>query len=160
MGKNDRRNKYNRKNWNNQIQNNQPAMNSQEQSKFNKSHSRFIAENFQDNQIREAAIQEFKSRTVICSKCGKQIPDMTNAISDSEGKPMHFDCVIEKITSSEKIKDDEKITYIGQGRFGIVHFENPQDLRHFEIRRIIEWETREEKKEWRQEIADSFSSIK
>ena len=52
MGKNDLRNKHNRKNWNNQIQNNQPAMNSQEQSKFNKSHSRFIAENFQDNQIR------------------------------------------------------------------------------------------------------------
>ena len=160
MGKNDRRNKHNRKNWNNQIQNNQPAMNSQEQSKFNKSHSRFIAENFQDNQIRDAAIQEFKSRTVICSKCGKQIPDMTNAISDSEGKPMHFDCVIESLKERETLVPGQQMTYIGNGRFAIVSFENPRDLRKFKIEKIIEYEDKDKSVSWREEMANLYSQVK
>ncbi|MCR5699002.1 MAG: hypothetical protein K6G52_05085 [Treponemataceae bacterium] len=115
----------------------------------------------EEKKVEEYDLPKIEYKIANCAYCGKPIEDMSCALGSKEsGEPVHFDCVIEKITETEKIQNDEKITYIGQGRFGVVHFDNPQDLRHFQIRRIIEWESREEKKEWRQEIADSFSSIK
>ncbi|MBR6216112.1 MAG: hypothetical protein IKQ84_06840 [Spirochaetaceae bacterium] len=75
-------------------------------------------------------------------------------------QPVHFDCVLKKLNDDETLNENEKITYIGQGRFGVVYFENPHDLRHFKIERIIEWEDREKKADWRSEIASKFSQTK
>jgi hypothetical protein len=51
----------------------------------------------------------------------------------------------------------DAVTYIGGGRFGVVHFNNPQDTRNFKIKRIIEWEDKGNRAEWRQTVADHYS---
>ena len=55
--------------------------------------------------------------------------------------------------------ENEKIAYIGQGRFGVLYYENMRDQRHFTIKRIIEWEDRDSKPEWRTEISEVYSKI-
>ena len=147
MGRNDRRNRHNYQNQNqNQRQNqNQPKINPQ---------------NLQEIQNKEAAIREFKSRSVVCAKCGKPIEDMTSAISDAEGKPMHFDCVLENLKSKEKMLPGQQMTYIGNGRFAVVTFENPRDLRKFKIEKVIEYEDKSKQVAWRSEMADLYSQVK
>lgn len=155
MEKKDRRNKNN-KSWNKQNQSNFNT-----QSKFNQNNkSRFAEEEFQENQHKEAAIREFKSRTVICAKCGQQINDMTSAISNSDGKPMHFDCVLETLKKNQTMLPGQQMTYIGNGRFAVVSFENPRDLKKFKIEKIIEYEDKSKSLEWRDEIAELYSQTK
>ena len=163
MGRNDRRNRHHR-NWNNQNQNqnnqnNQAKENQQsDQSKFNQNKQpKISAEELQENQHKEAAIREFKSRQVMCAKCGQLIQDMTSAISDSEGKPMHFDCVLESLKLKENMLPGQQMTYIGNGRFAVVTFENPRDLKKFKIEKIIEYEDKSKTVEWRVEMAGLYS---
>lgn len=108
------------------------------------------------------AIREFKTRTVLCELCGEQIQDMAAAIaSRGSGAPVHFDCVIAKLSETERVGQNDKITYIGQGKFAVIHFENIHDMRHFTIKREVEWETREkERQDWRNEIAGLYSQVK
>ena len=102
---------------------------------------------------------QFSSYT--CEYCNQPIEDLASSIAAQEsGNPAHFDCVLAKINASEKLSENEKITYIGNGKFAVVYFENPHDLRHFTIRRVIEWENREAKYEWRAEIANLYSQVK
>lgn len=116
---------------------------------------------FQSMQIQEKAIREFKAREVICSMCGKPITELSSALSDkATGAPVHFDCVLEAVSRNEHLKENEKVTYIGQGRFAVLLFENPRDLRHFKIERTIEWEEADKRLEWRSEIAGLYSQIK
>lgn len=99
--------------------------------------------------------------TPTCVHCKQPIHDLPSALADkATGEPMHFDCVLEIINKQEKLGTNEKITYIGQGRFAVAYFENPHDLRHFTIRRIIEWEERDKQFEWRNNIANLYSQVK
>ena len=66
---------------------------------------------------------------------------------------------LRKLSETEKCGQNEKICYIGQGRFGILYFENPRDQRHFEIRKIIEWESREQTRQWRDEMSGLYSQV-
>lgn len=145
MGRNDRRNRRNYQNQNQNQRQNQPKIN---------------PENLQEIQNKEAAIREFKSRDVVCAKCGKPIEDMTSAISDAEGKPMHFDCVLENLKSKEKLLPGQQMTYIGNGRFAVVTFENPRDLRKFKIEKVIEYEDKSKPISWRNEMAELYSQVK
>lgn len=103
----------------------------------------------------------FKFRPVVfdtatCPYCNEPIKDIAYALSDKQtGVPVHFDCALKKVTESETLSSDEKITYIGQGRFGVVHYPDPRNIKQFEIRRIIEWEERDSHFDWRQKITDS-----
>lgn len=168
MGRNDRRNRHhrnnnNQNNPNNQSnQNNQPNQNNHSnQQKFNQNNKPKISlEELQENQHKEAAICEFKSRQVICSKCGQQIQDMTSAISDADGKPMHFDCVLESLKAKENMLPGQQMTYIGNGRFAVVTFENPRDIKKFKIEKIIEYEDKSKPIEWRDEMAGLYSQTK
>jgi len=93
-----------------------------------------------------------------CKWCGKQITDITTAISDKEsGLPVHFDCVIERIAGIEKLEANDRICYIGGGRFGIVQYKNPPDTRDFTIKKIFEWEIKENSNAWRRPISEYFS---
>jgi hypothetical protein len=110
---------------------------------------------------REEAIPLPKLPTPVCPKCGQPIQDITSALNDKEsGSAMHFDCVIKFLEGAENLGPNEKIAYIGQGRFAVMVFENPQDLKKFKINRVIEWESREARPEWRSDIAGLFSQIK
>jgi len=96
--------------------------------------------------------------TALCAWCGKQIKEISTAISDPDsGQPVHFDCIIDKIVERENLETGDTVSYIGNGRFGIVHYNNPPDTRDFKIKKIYEWENRENRAEWRTEISDRFS---
>jgi len=93
-----------------------------------------------------------------CPWCGKQIKDITIAINDKEtGSPVHFDCVIARISEIENLDASDGICYIGGGRFGIVRYNNPPDTRDFTIRKVYEWEVKDQIIEWRRPISEYFS---
>ena len=93
-----------------------------------------------------------------CSWCGKPIKEISSALSDrNTGLPVHFDCVLARINEMEKLENNDIICYIGGGRFGVVHYNNPPDTRDFRIKRIFEWENKDNRYEWRQSISKYFS---
>ena len=93
-----------------------------------------------------------------CPWCGKPIKDITSAISDKNTNlPVHFDCVIARLNETENPGDNETVCYLGGGRFGIVHYRNSHDTRNFVIKRIFEWESKDNCNEWRKTISDHFS---
>lgn len=165
------RNKRNRKhhNWNNNQKNNsfnkQPNKNSNEKPFAQKQKVfQFNKNQYEDREAeaqRQQSIVELKSREIICPKCGKRIEDIVGAIHDkTAGAPVHFDCVMNELSAQEKLEQNEKIAYIGQGRFGILYFENPRDQRKFTIKKIIEVEDRDTKPEWRNEFSGLYSQVK
>jgi len=93
-----------------------------------------------------------------CPWCKKPIKDIAAAFSDkSTGVPVHFDCVIARISEIETLETNDKVCYIGGGRFGVVHYSSPQDARSFCIKSIYEWENKEDRKDWRSSISEHFS---
>jgi hypothetical protein len=93
-----------------------------------------------------------------CSWCGKPIRDMSTALQDrATGGAVHFDCVLERIAEGETFEAGDTLAYIGGGRFGIVHLDNPQNARNFRITKILEWEDKEHRAEWRKTISDHYS---
>jgi len=159
-----RRNRKHHKNWNNQNNNSsgkpandKPFATKQKVFQFNKSQY----EDHEAEALRQKSIVELKAREIICPKCGKRIEDVAGAINDkTAGAPVHFDCVMNELHEKEKLEQNEKIAYIGQGRFGILYFENPRDQRKFTIKKIIEVEDRDTKPEWRNEISGLYSQVK
>jgi hypothetical protein len=102
-----------------------------------------------------------KLPTPTCVKCGEPIQDITSALGDKDtGAPVHFDCVVKFLEGAENLGLNEKIVYVGQGRFAVMFFENPVDTRKFKIVRTIEWERRDDRAEWRNDISGSFSQVK
>ncbi len=133
-----------------------------EHSRFNKreNHKNTEQKPFKSN-LKDSPVESPRLDTPNCAYCGEPIYDLPSAMCDRDTlQPVHFDCVLKKLNDDETLNENEKITYIGQGRFGVVYFENPHDLRHFKIERIIEWEDREKKADWRSEIASKFSQTK
>jgi hypothetical protein len=93
-----------------------------------------------------------------CPYCGKPIRDLAAALTDrNTGEAIHFDCVLGRLTENEILEQGDAVTYIGAGRFGVVHFANPKDPRGFAIKRIFEWEDRENRAGWRISLADHYS---
>ena len=93
-----------------------------------------------------------------CVWCEKQIKDMSTAITDPiTGKPAHFDCTISRIAERETLEKGDAVGYIGGGRFGVLHFSNPQNLKKFKIKKILEWEKNEGRSDWRVALCEHFS---
>jgi hypothetical protein len=93
--------------------------------------------------------------------CGLPLKDLSTAFDADDGQNfMHFDCVMNRVAEKETLEPGDKIAYIGQGRFGVVHYANIHDTRHFSIKKIIEWDDKEKKSEWREEMADLYSRVK
>ena len=93
-----------------------------------------------------------------CAWCDKPIKDISEAIAEPDTrKPVHFDCIINRIVERENLESGDTVSYIGGGRFGIIHFNNPPDTRDFRIKKIFEWENREIRAEWRTTMSDHFS---
>lgn len=109
----------------------------------------------------ESAIRAYKENVPVCEICGQPITDVSSAVENkASGKPVHFDCVLKKLNEEEKVGLNDKITYIGSGKFAVLHFENPHDMRHFTIVKTIEWEDVNKRSEWRSEIAGLYSQVK
>ena len=159
------RNRRNKRhsNWNKQKGNN--ASNNQERENLvDKGKKKFQFQhttNYDDERAKkEKAILEIKAREVICPKCGKPVTDIASALSDkASGNPVHFECALEDVAKKEQLEPNERIAYIGKGRFGVLYYENPNDQKHFTIKRIIEWEDREQKSQWRDELSEIYSKV-
>ena len=109
-----------------------------------------------------------------CPWCGKPIREISLAMADKDtGVPVHFECVTSRIARGENLEKGDAVIYIGGGRFGIVSFGNEdaprvspaspagssadsQD-RDFKIKKIIEWENKEKKADWRSAICEHYS---
>jgi hypothetical protein len=70
--------------------------------------------------------------------------------------------VAAKIAGEERLEKGDTVTYIGGGRFGIVHFRSGVpgkggDGKTFTIKKIIEWENKDNRAEWRSTISDHYS---
>jgi hypothetical protein len=108
-----------------------------------------------------------------CPYCGKPIKDMSTAIACKDsGEPSHFECVAARIAEGETLESGDTVAYIGGGRFGVVHFPGiirdalrgrkggeDYDTKGFQIKKIFEWEKREDRAPWRKNIEDHFSVI-
>ncbi|MDR3249088.1 MAG: hypothetical protein LBT39_09925 [Treponema sp.] len=118
-----------------------------------------------------------------CPYCGKPIKDMATAIADKNtGEPVHFDCIAARIAEGESLDSGDAVVYIGGGRFGLVHFpgmirdavqgrknsdtgganganNGSEDTRNFQIKKIFEWENKENRAPWRKDIGDHFSVV-
>lgn len=163
MDRNHRNKKHS--NWNKQKNNNPNNIQNNNQANFVEQNSKKNEQpnkNYDDSnsQERQKAILELKNRQVICPKCNQPILEVATALTDkATGKPMHFECALSEVEKSEQISQNEKIAYIGQGRFGVLYYENPRDQRHFTIKKIIEWEDRDNKPQWRDEYSELYSKI-
>ena len=114
---------------------------------------------FSRNDQIDETLPKIEIKVMECAYCHKPIEDLESALPDRKSEsPIHFDCALKILSEEEKLLPNEKISYIGQGKFGVIHFENPHDQKHFTIKKTIEWETSIEKANWRQEITDSFSA--
>jgi hypothetical protein len=101
---------------------------------------------------------ELPVQEVVCAWCGKPIKELSSALSEpASGNPIHFDCAINKLIDEEVLERGDTISYIGGGRFGVIHYNNPPDTRDFRIKKILEWENRENRSEWRVAISDYFT---
>ncbi len=157
MSRNDNYKQHNNnksRNWKNKEYNN---------NKKNEPKRQFVNHTSQKEiQENERAIKEFKSKPPVCEICKQPILEVSAAINNSDSNnPVHFDCVLTKLVNEEKPGQNEKVTYIGQGRFAVLHFDNIHDLRHFTIKKIIEWEKRDApRSEWRDKMAGLYSQVK
>jgi hypothetical protein len=93
-----------------------------------------------------------------CSYCGKPIRDIATAVDDkATGAPAHLDCIIKRLTETERVEKGDAIAYIGGGRFGVVHFDGSHDKPAFRILKIFEWEQKDNRAEWRKKVSDHYS---
>lgn len=161
MSRNDnyRRSNKNKSNWN---------KNSSGQKSFeSKNHSLevkksvYAAEQKKAQIAQENAIKNFKSNSVNCAVCGLVINDLSSALKDKlSDKPVHFDCVLQELAKKENLSSNEKITYIGNGKFAVLHFDNVHDMRHFSIVKEFQWENKEEQRgEWRDKMSNLYSQV-
>jgi hypothetical protein len=96
-----------------------------------------------------------------CARCGQPITDVHTALTDnnSDGQ-VHFDCVMEEMSKREALEEGEVLCYIGGGRFGVVRFTSSGDKgkrRTSTIKKILEWEDKDQRADWRGVIADHYS---
>jgi hypothetical protein len=80
-------------------------------------------------------------------------------MTDNGGGTVHFDCVIKELTNREFLEEGDTISYVGGGRFGVVNFGKGggNDQKAFTIKKILEWENKDERADWRGIVADHYS---
>ncbi|AJA90487.1 hypothetical protein OY14_03505 [Borreliella chilensis] len=102
--------------------------------------------------------KKFKTRITLditCAICGEKINDLVFSMSlkvENEDKPVHFDCVINKLTIENNLSNNEKLVYRGVGKFFVVDTSSRGEYLYFKIIREIEFENLEEQPVWRKKI--------
>ncbi|MBN2049330.1 MAG: hypothetical protein JW760_02700 [Spirochaetales bacterium] len=85
-----------------------------------------------------------------CPLCGEKITDLSSALTERiSGNPAHFECVMKQIAQAEDLQKDEKVSYLGNGSFGILQ-QAPGG--QFKIRKKIPYEEKETSTEWRRNL--------
>ena len=124
-----------------------------------KKENRYSENTIVDRHYAGSAAEE-PAETFTCARCGNPIKDLSAALADkTDGNPVHFDCVLNFLKQNETLREDEAILYIGQGRFAVIKYASMVTMKEFTIIRIIEWEDKNQRAEWRNTIANHFSLI-
>ena len=122
--------------------------------------NRYTENTATDNRPYTDSHHDESAEVFICARCGKPIKDLSAALADkTDGNPVHFDCVLNFLKQHETLQANEAVTYIGQGRFAVIKYASMVTMKEFTIVRIIEWEDKNQRAEWRGKIADRFSLI-
>lgn len=111
----------------------------------------------------QVAIRKFNEENqIVCAICGKVIEDISSAIKAKapSGDLIHFDCALKEIQKHESLSPGDRIAYIGQGRFGIIHQEDGAGTKSFSIKKVIDWEEKGEKNGIQDKMAALYSTIK
>ncbi len=67
-----------------------------------------------------AATKTVKEPLLTCPDCGERIQSIAESFLTASGEYVHFDCMLNRIKSSENLKEGESISYIGRGNFAVV----------------------------------------
>jgi hypothetical protein len=106
-----------------------------------------------------AAVTAAPIPELLCVICNNPIKEVEAAFTDkASGGSVHFECALTRVTEREPLEKGDQVAYIGGGRFGIVHRENPRDIKGFKIKKIIEWENKDERAPWRGIVAEHYSN--
>jgi hypothetical protein len=113
--------------------------------------------NKKQSQEKQEKEKENPLQLPICSVCGKAIRNLTTAIAaEKDNSPVHFECILKKLTEQETLGNNEKICYLGGGSFGIVRQKPGSGSKHFFIRKRIQVEAQDSVLEWRKDISKSL----
>lgn len=93
-----------------------------------------------------------------CTVSGEPIDDIYAAIADPRtGEPAKLDSVIQKLSEQERLGENERICYIGEGQFGVVREVERNGKNAIEIIKRIPYEDRHAKQQWRRELSPGIS---
>ena len=91
-----------------------------------------------------------------CPVCGKVVRDVNSAMAYGEdNKPAHLDCVLKEIGEREPVAGDERLCYIGAGRFAVIKAKVGKN--GLEVVRSIQYEERENAVPWRRALSPGLS---
>jgi hypothetical protein len=76
----------------------------------------------------------------VCPICNKVVSNIAEAFTSEAGGHCHFDCVLNQITESETLTENQKVSYIGRGTFAVVE---PKEGGGFTFVKRIVWENQE-----------------
>lgn len=107
----------------------------------------------QDQQLAKDFFKTSDENIDNCPYCDKPVKYLNTAITVAGlDNPVHFDCIINKITEDEELSADEKVSYLGKGTFGIIR--STKDSPGFFVRKRIQIEPEIEKADWRKEMSN------
>lgn len=69
-----------------------------------------------------------------CPVCGEPIEVIAEAMTNAQGAYVHFDCVLNELKASETLTENQTISYLGSGTFGVC--EKGEDGKYFIVKRI------------------------
>ena len=70
---------------------------------------------------------------IICAICGNPITSIAEAFSVATGF-VHFDCALERVKAEETLNENQTVSYIGSGNFGVC--EKGEDGKYSIIKKI------------------------
>lgn len=65
------------------------------------------------------ALKTVKEPEEICALCGEKIENIALAIVNSDGAFVHFDCVINELKEKYHVRENQTVSYLGSGAFGL-----------------------------------------
>ncbi len=97
-----------------------------------------------------------KRELSICPLCRKSVREIQSAIAYGEDeRPAHLECVLNELKSRESLNPDERLSYIGAGRFAVIKSKIGKN--GLEVVRTIQYEERERVIGWRREQSPGLS---
>lgn len=80
----------------------------------------------------------------VCAICGKPIDLISQAIGGPGKEDLsHFDCMLSSLQESERLEENQKVSYIGNGTFAVIEFSGKNQSGSFSVVRRIHSESKE-----------------